>query len=513
MNKRKLSTAQLAAVLSVMAIISKLLGFLRELLLANYYGASYVTDAYIMSMSIPNNLLAGIVSAAMTAYMPVFSRKVEKNVEEGYAFTSQTLTFLLSATGIAAVLGGIFARPLVHLFAPGFEGATAELTIFYTRVAFVMIVFSVFWQVLGAYLQYKGVFIITNIFAYIQNALIIAAIIISAKTAVPEILIFGIAGGYLVNAVGTTIIAKRQGYSFKFNFKFSDSVKDVITLAIPVFLGSCAGELNAFIDRILASNLPEGSVSALNYGNLFANVVSAFTVGIFITIIYPRLAKAFAREEYDRVSDMAERGINIIVLLMLPMTLGSMLYSNQIVQVVYERGAFSDTATSLTATAYFYYAIAMTFAAVKSLLEKIFFAAHDTKTPVICSAVAVACNIVLNLILVRYMAHGGLALATSISQIVSTVLEYILFRREFPAIRLLSSFKKIGLISLFSVISVGASYAVYYFVGNAIWMPRMVLLGLAVLAACVIYLIFLYIGRFEELNLIKDLIARRSKEA
>ncbi len=513
MNKRRLTTAQLAAVLSLMAIASKLLGFIRELLLANYYGASYVTDAYIMSMSIPNNLLGGIVSAVMTAYMPVFSRKVEKNAEEGYAFTGQTLTFLLSATGTAAVLGIVFARPLVHLLAPGFEGSTAELTVFYTRVAFIMVVFSVFGQILGAFLQYKGVFIITNIFAYIQNALIIAIIVISAKSGVPEILIFGIAGGYLINAVGTMIIAKGQGYSFKLNFRFSDSVKDVVALAIPVFLGSCAGELNSFIDRILASNLPEGSISALNYGNLFANVVSAFTVGIFITIIYPRLAKAFAREEYDRVSDMAGRGINVIVLLMLPMTLGSMLYSNQIVQVVYERGAFGNTATSLVASAYFYYAVAMTFAAIKSLLEKIFFAAHDTKTPVICSAVSVACNIVLNLILVKSMAHGGLALATSISQIVSTILEYILFRKQFPAIKLLSSFRKIGLIAVFSVISVGASYAVYSFIGNAIWLPRMVLLGLAVFAACVIYLTLLYIARFEELDLIKDLLRRKSKEA
>jgi len=513
MKKVKLNTAQLAVVLAAMTILSKVLGFVRELFLANYFGAGYVTDSYVMSMSIPNNLLAGIVGATMTAYMPVFSRKVEANEKDGQTFTSQLINFLLCVTCVAAVLGGIFAKQLVGVFAPGFTGDAFDLTVFYTRIAFVMVIFSVLTNILGGYLQYKGVFIPQNFLAYIQNVFIITAIIISAKLGVPKILIFGITAGYIAMGLGTLFIANRNGYAHELSFQFSDSVKDVVAMAIPVFIGTSISEINALVDRMLASGLPTGSVSALQYGNIFSGMVSSFTVGIFVTIIYPRLAKAFSLKEYETVSEVSEKGINLIVLLMLPMTLGSMVYSNQVVQVVYERGAFSAAATDLTASAFFYYSIAMAFNGVRSLLDKVFFSAHDSKTPVICSGVALVLNIILNLILVKPMAHAGLALATSISNVVATVLLYVMFKKKFPQITLLSSFKKIGKIAVFSVISVGASYAFYYFVGNAIWMPRMVLLGASVLIACIIYFIFLYVARFEELNLIKDMIFRRNKEA
>lgn len=506
MSKKRLSTAQLAAVLSIMAVVSKLLGFTRELILANYYGAGMVTDAYTMSLSIPNNLLSMVVSAAMTAYIPIFSQKVEKSAEEGNRFTSQVVNFLFIATAFVAILGSIFAKQLVLLFAPGFSGEVAELTVFYTRFAFLMVVFSVFANVFGAYLEYKGAFIAQQVFNYTQNILIITFIIISAVTGIPQLLILGITLGYMVMGLGKFYLATREGYRYKPDFNFSESVKDVMALALPVFIGSSFTEINTFIDRILASGLLEGTVSALNYGILFANVVSSFTVSILVTILYPRLAQAVTFNEYDKVSDIMDRGISLIVLIMTPIMIGSMIYSNQIVQVVYERGAFTEEATQLTATAYFYYSIAVVFTGVRMLLDKACFAMQDTKIPVLCSIVAVSINIILNLILVRFMGHGGLALATSISGIVATCMLYIMFGKKYPGITLCKSFKKLGLIALFSALSCALSYVFYYFVGNAIWMPRMVLLGLAVLVAIVIYFTLLYAAKFEELGYLADLI-------
>ena len=513
MKKRKLNTAQLAIILAAMTLASKLLGFVRELFLAGNFGTGYITDSYVMATSIPNTLLSNIMAAAMTAYLPVFSQKIERSEEEGIRFTRQLVNFLLCVTGAFAVLGGIFAKQIVGVFAPGFSAEAASLTVYYTRIAFVMVMFSAFTQILGGYLNYKGIFIPQNLFAYAQNIFIISAIIISAKTSVPEILIFGIAMGYAVMGLGTLALSGRYGYKHKFDFSFSDSVKEVIVFAIPVFIGNSLSEINAFIDRSLASNLPEGSVSALYYGNICATTVLTLTVSICVTIIYPRLTKAFSLEEYDTVSEISEKGINLTVLLMLPMTLGAMVYSNQAIQVVFERGAFQEAATELTASAFFYYSIAMAFNGVRGLLDKVFFAAHDSKTPVICSGISIVVNIILNLLLVKPMAHAGLALATSISNIVATVLLYVMFRKKFPQIILLSSFKKIGKIAVFSIVSVGLSYAFYYFVENAIWMPRMVLLGFAVLVACVIYYIFLKISRFEELEMIMKMIFKRNKEA
>lgn len=509
-KNHKLTTAQLALILAIMAVGSKLLGFVRELLLANYYGASYITDAYTMSMSIPNNLLAGIVGAAATAYMPVYSKKVEAEGEKaGNIFTSQIINLLLCVVGVVMVLGWIFSEPLVHLFAPGFSGATFDLTAFYLKVAFVMVFFSVTTNLLGSYLEYKSIFIAPNFLAYAQNICIIIAIIVSAKTNTPKLLIFGITTGYLVASIGKIIIAKKHGFEYSANFKFNQPVKEILLLAIPVFIGSGASEINALVDRVLASNLKEGSVSALQYGNLFSILISSLTISIFVTIIYPRLTQAFSLNDFDRISDVSERGINLIALLMVPCTLGALVYASPVIQVVYERGAFTEAATDLTAAAFFYYSIGMAFTATRSFLDKIFFSVHDTVTPVKCSVIAVCFNIVLNLTLVKVMGHAGLALATSISQIISTLVEYFLFGKKFKEITLLKSKRKLLTICLFSAVSVGLSYAFYYFVGNAIWMPRMVLLGAAVLIAVIIYLLLLYIFKFEELVLFKDLVGRK----
>ncbi len=512
MSKKRLTTAQLAVVLSFMTVISKLLGFTRELILANYFGAGMVTDAYTMSLSIPNNLLSMIVSATLTAYMPIFSKKIETSEEEGNRFTSQVVNFLLIATTVVAVFGGIFAKQLVALFAPGFTGEAAELTAFYTRFAFIMVVCSVFANVFGSYLEYKGAFIAQQIFNYTQNILIIAVIIISAKVGMPQLLIFGITSGYFVMGLGKFYLARREGYRYTPDFRFSESARDVMVLAVPVFIGSSLNEINIFIDRILASNLGQGTVSALNYGVLFSNVVTSFTVIVFVTILYPRLVQAITFGEYDKVSNIMDKGINLIILILTPIMMGSMLYSNQIVQVVYERGAFTEEATRLTATAYFYYSIGVVFTGVRLLLDKAYFAMQDTKIPVLCSGVAVFVNIVLNLILVKFMGHAGLALATSISGIIATCMLYIMFGKKYPNITLLTSFKKPGLVVLFSVLSCAVSYAVYYFVGNAVWMPRMVLLGLAVLTAIVVYFILLYAAKFEELDYLASLLNLSKKE-
>ncbi|MCQ2553097.1 MAG: oligosaccharide flippase family protein, partial [Clostridia bacterium] len=125
------------------------------------------------------------------------------------------------------------------------------------------------------------------------------------------------------------------------------------------------------------------------------------------------------------------------------------------------------------------------------------------------SIVGVCFNVVLNIILVRYMAHAGLALATSVSQIISAFLEYYMFGKKFPEIVLLKSKRKLVKIIFFSIISVCLSYAFFVFVGAAIWMPRMVLLGLSVIIAVVVYLAFLYFFKFEELSLLTDLIGRK----
>ena len=508
MKKLNLTTAQVAAVMAILTAGTKLLGFVREMVLANYFGAGEVTDAYGMAQSIPNTLLAGVVSAVAISYMPILSGKVEKEGEAaGNLYTSRLLNALMVLICGAIALGAVFARPLVRLFAPGFAGTQAELTVWYLRIAFFAVLFNAFIYIFEAYLQYKNVFHPQIVLGYSQSIAIIAFIVIAAKTDV-RLLVFGIAAGYALRGFGCWALAARHGYSYTPDFHMSGAVKEAILLALPIFIGGSVVQINTFVDRMLASGLAKGSVSALNYANEIINAIVMLTVSILVTIVYPRLNQAFTQGDTERIGELTERGISVLAIVAIPFALGAMVYAGPVIRLVYQRGAFDETAARLTAGALLFYAIGLPFLAANQLITKVFYSLHDTKTAVGCSIASVACNIALNLLLVRPMAHAGLALATSIAQIVNAVLLTVMFRRKYPEIGLLRD--PIKLLKIFSLAggAVGISYLCFRLLGDTIKCSLLITLAGTVAAAGIAYLVLLKAAKFEEISLIRDLFRR-----
>ena len=509
MKRKKivLTTAQTAAMMAILTVFAKVLGLLRELFLANYFGAGIVSDAYVMAQNIPNTLLASLVSSAAVAFMPSFSNKFETEGEDkANRFTSQMLNLVFCLCGAAILAGCLLATPLVRIFAPGFGAEATSLTVFFTRFAFVTVFFNAVITLLEAYLQYRGVFIPQIILGYFQNISVVAFIIIGSLID-PHLLIFGTVAGFGIRMVCSILLARTKGFRYYPDFHAGKDVKDAVLLAVPVFIGGAANQINMLIDKMLASNLREGSVSSLNYASLLVNSIIALTVTVMVTIIYPRFNKAFAQNDMERIGSIASRSLNLILLFSIPLTAGAMVYSKMIIHIVYERGEFDSAATSLTSAAFLFYAISLCFAGLSQMMTKMFYSLHNTKVTVRITFVAVAVNIGLNLILVKYMQNAGLALATSAAQATATVLLYIAARRQYPLMRLAISWRKVLKILVFTAVSVGASYAAFTFLsGKAL--PGIVCLAAAAVSAAVIYLILLRISGFEELGLIRDLFAR-----
>lgn len=504
--KRKplLTTAQLAAFMAILTLVSKVLSFAREMVLANYFGAGIITDAYVMSQSIPNNLLAAVISAVGISYMPNFSKKLELEGEDSAnVFTSQLINLQFIIIAAVVAMGCIFAKPLVGLFAPGFSAETAALTAWYLRIAFFVLFFTMLAYIFGAWLNYKGVFLPQMLFGILQNLILIAVVVVSASIDY-HLLILGPLLGYGVFGLLHVIWAHKMGFRYTPNFDLTDAVRDVLSLAIPVFLGGYVNQINLAIDKMLASGLTTGCVSALNYANQIINSISAITVTIFVTILYPRLNKAFVQGDYVRMSDLSERGIRLICVLSIPFSMGLICYASDVIKVIFERGAFNSGATALTASALIWYSAGLVFLSVNTLITKVYYSMHDTKTAVKCSAVSVLLNIALNLILVRYMAHAGLALATSISHLANTALLAYTFSRRYPRIKLLSSPWALVKLTAVSAVSVIGSRLLYALIGQGL-IKMALCAGLAV----VVYLVLLWVLKFEELALIGQLAGRR----
>jgi len=509
----KISMVKTAAFMAILTLVSKCIGFLREIVMANYYGTGTVNDAYVMAENIPNYLLAALVSAVGAAYMPTFSRKYElEGPEEANRFTSSLINMLVTVCCAIVVIGEIFAGNIVKLFAPGYSAEAQALTTVFLRMMFAVAVLGIFITIFGAYLQYRGCFLPQIIFGYIQSISIIAVILISVRTTY-LILPLGLIIGYLLRSVFSIKLAHDNGYRYVPDFSFGPAIKEIAIMAVPVFIGGYVSQINSFIDKILASNLAGGSVSSLNYAYLVLGVITELTVTVIATIAYPKFNQAVALRQYDRLSETSESAINLAAIITIPFTFGCILYSEDAIQVLFERGAFDEAATALTGTALRFYAITLFFAGTARIITYIFYSMKDMKSSLYCSLVSVAVNITLNLLLVKRLGVAGLALATGLASIVNCVLLFFVFRRKNSGIRLLRSKRKLLLMVLFSAVSVGASYVFYIFAAPYISIARMVRLGLAVLLAAGVYLLLLYLARFDELQLLRGLVSKGRKES
>lgn len=500
--------AQTALLMAILTLVSKCLGFIREMVMANYFGTSYVTDAYVMAITIPSIIFGGILMAVSTSYIPTYSRIVENyNFDKGNKFTSDIINLLLLLSIVSASIGLIFSNQIITIFASGFGGETAKLSSYFVRITFLYIIFSSMTGILEAYLQYKNNFLPPIITGYLLSGCTIIAIIVSAYTS-HYYLAFGLLAGYIIRFILIFKIVGKYKYHYTFSIKFDENVMRIFTMAVPVFIGSSLLQINVFIDKTLASRLIEGSVSALNYANLLNTMIMGITISILTTIIYPKLTQAYSLKDYDRFNEIVGTGFNIIFLIAFPCSLGAMLFSNQIVQVVYERGAFNLNATSMTGSAFFYFSAGLLFFSLNDLLARAFYAMHDMKTPMSFAGITVIINIILNLVLVRFMAHNGLALSTSISGMCNTFLLYNGIKRKYPQIKIFKSINNLFKILISSIVAIAVSFVCYFIIINIINI-RVIQLFIVIIIACTLYYFLLHLFKIEEIKFIKQLIIKR----
>lgn len=431
----------------IITVLSKLVGFARDLTLSYFYGASSITDAYLISITIPSVIFGFIGIGIATGYIPMYSQ-IEKleGSNEGNRYTNNLVNILLVLSTLLFIFGLLFTKPLVMLFASGFEGETLELAIRFTRVTLIGMYFTGLIAVFNSFLQIKGNYSIPALIGFPMNCVTIIAIIISSK------------GNILLLAIGTVIatasqlllilpFAYKKGYKYKPIFDLKDKyIKDMVYIALPVIIGVSVNQINILVDRTLASRLAEGGISALNY----ANRLNGFVMGIFVlsitTALYPMISKMAAENNMDGLKKSLSEAISGINLLVIPATVGAMIFAEPIVRILFDRGNFETQAISMTSVALFFYSLGMIGFGIREVLSRAFYSLQDTKTPAINAAIAVLLNIILNIILSRFMGIGGLALATSISAIFGTVLLFVSLRKKigsFGIKKLANSFMKI----------------------------------------------------------------------
>ncbi|MCL2698899.1 MAG: murein biosynthesis integral membrane protein MurJ [Defluviitaleaceae bacterium] len=441
MNK---TTTAISAV-TILILISKILGFGREMLIAAYYGATYQTDAYNMAVMIVGLATAIISAGIATVIIPMYSRKqIRQSKEEADLFISNILCITSLFYIILSVLGIIFAPVLVMIFAPSFAENTAALTINIVRIVFCFAVVSNITHFLHSIARIHGKFAITVVANYPFTIFAVISIIFFAD----KLGIYALVIAYVLFLLASAmlfILSVRKVFRFKPVLNFTNGeLKEVVKLSLPIYLSVAVWEINVVVDRILASGLPEGSISAMNYAARLRDLPEGLIAASVMTVMFPLLSQYAAKNDFVNLKAAASKAISLLFMALLPIIAVSLYYATDITRIVYERGAFTPDDTALTARIFTFFVLSLIFTGVGNLLANAFYSMHDTKTPQIAAALTVVVNIVFNLILIRHMQAAGLALASSIAWFVYFTVLFILFRLKCGAFGGLSLIKNVA---------------------------------------------------------------------
>lgn len=498
-----------ALLIMLITVVSKIFGFVRELTLAYFYGTSGVSDAYLVSITIPSVIFGFIAAGLVAGYIPMYSRIRHDDGERvANRFTSNLVNILIVLCSIMIIIGLLFTDQIVKIFAVGFTGETLALAVSFTKISLLAIYFTGVITIYSGYLQIKGNYVIPALIGFPLNLFIILSIILSPFT---NILVLAI--GFVVASASQLLLMipflRKLNYKHKFVFDIKDKyIVNLAYITLPIIIGLSVNQINVVVDRTIASQIAVGGISALNYANRLNEFVQGIVVSSIAVVLYPMISGMAAEKNITGLKSSLAEAITGINLLVIPATIGFMLFATPIISILFSRGAFDAAALSMTSYALFFYAIGMIGFGMRDVLSRAFYSLQDTKTPVINATIGVVLNIILNIILSKYMGIGGLALATSIAAIFTSGLLFISLRKKIGPLgmkQISISFLKI----LFASLAMGflAKLSFDYLIANLLSQNLSLLIAIVVGAAS--YFAIIYFMKIEEVDAITSAIKER----
>jgi len=503
---------------------SRVLGVVREQVLAALFGAGDATDAYNVAFRVPNLVRDLFAEGAMSsAFVPTFTRHLTTaGKDSAWRLGNLVINGLIVITVALVVLGVTFAEPLVGLFAGAYREVPGkfELTVFLTRL---MLPFLTFVAVAAAFMG-----MLNSLHRFfipaLSPAMFNVATIICALTLVPLMPALGlpaitaIAMGTLVGGVAQLSLQwpslRREGFTYRPILDWKDeSLRRVLVLMGPGTIGLAATQVNVLVNTVLATGEGTGAVSWLNYAfRLMYLPIGLFGVSI-ATATLPAVSRHVAVRDEGAARRTVADGLSMMLMLNIPATVGLMVLAPPIVRLIFERGAFTAVDTAATAVAVQYYAIGLVGYSVVRITSPVFYALGQNRTPVMVSVATVLANAMLNIWLVGLMGYRGLALGTSIAALFNATLLMFFLRKRLGGIeggRISASLVRITIAAAIMGIA-----AVAVDIGVGLWLPgtglapQLIRLGTTISAAMVVLAASAYLLRVHEFREAVTLVSRK----
>jgi len=510
--------ARAAGIVGSATMLSRIFGFLRDMVVAGIFGAGPATDAFFVAFRIPNLLRRLLAEGSLTlSFVPVFLEYLKrKSLREAGELASVTFTALAALLAVV-VLGGILFSPLIVTFmAPGFVNFPPqhELTVFLNRLMFPYIFFLSLAALCMGILNSLRHFAAPALSPVILNiAMIAAALGLRGcfREPITALAIGVLLGGALQLALQWPFLI-RMGILLKPNFRFSHpGLRQIGKLIIPSILGSAVYQINIFISTILASLLPRGSVSFLYYADRIVELplgVFAIAVG---TAALPSFSEQAADGDWGQLKKTISFSLRLVFFIAIPATVALIALRIPILSVLFQRGAFDSQSTRLTAEALLCYAAGLwAFSAIR-IIDSVFFALQDRKSPLKVAFLSFLVNIAASVVLMFPLQHSGLALATSLASAVNVLVLARILKKKIGTYLDGEFYSSLAKTVLASLLMWGVLLLIAFFVpwhDAASWYNRMTFLTISIVSGLAAFSFTSFLLKNEEMLLVLAALKR-----
>ena len=439
---KEVSVLKAAWLIAAVTIISKLIGFVRDIVIANYYGASLVSDAYYYAYQIPSLsliLLGGVGGPFHSATVAVFSKlipsldeKPNKDINKLYS------TFMTATTGfflILSVLIFVFAKPIMNIIISGGSPEMINLASSHLQIMTPLLVIGgivgIYYGVLVIYKQ----FMLPNLSPIIMSIAIIAGIVIAAPDDQKG---YALAWSTTIGAIMQLVVQypniRKLGYRWKpdFNFINNQNFKDVMELLFPAVLSSTVGQIHIYVDMFFTSSISDGAWTAIGY----ANRVFQFPVGILVTAflvpLFPIFSRLVAQNDLNGIRMYFNKGVGVLFFAAIPIIIGILTVGQDAVRLVFERGAFDENATFMVTEALWFLSVSILPYVFRDSITRVYYSFNDSKTPFIVAFSSIVLKYILNVVFISKlnMGIGGITLSTSLVTLFNAcILGYFITRK------------------------------------------------------------------------------------
>lgn len=508
--------AKAAGIIMIAMTLSRVIGYVRDMVIYAHFGQNNLTDAYNAAFSIPDFLYFLLVGGALSsAFIPVFSGYIAtKKDEDGWQVASTIFNIIMILMVIGIIIGNIFAPQLIRILVPGFSPENIALTVAMTRIMFFQTFFMALNGISMGILNSYHHFLAPAFGAVMYNlGIIVIGILLSPSLGIMGFAI-GVVAGAIFNFAFQLPALIRLGLRYRFVIDLKHpGVRRIGTLILPVLIGLSVTQFNLFVNQNLGSNLPEGMISALRTAQRIMQLpIGIFAVAIAVAV-FPTLTGHAAREEREDFKKTMSLGIRTIIFVTLPAAIGLISLKTPIVRLLFQQGLFTPADTEATAYAVLFYSMGIFAYSSIQLLNRVFYSIQDTITPVTVGIVTIIVNIALNLFFLKPLGHGGLALAYSLAGFINMVGLLIILRSKIGGIdgrAMLSSFLKTLVFSSFmGFFAYQSARLMELLVDIETKIGQVLQVGVSVLVGAVIFFALTFLFKMEEGELAKKLFLKR----